>query len=399
MNWKHLGIAAGALAVSAFLPGTAGQAASQNAACASERGLYDTFHFTSTCMRKLRDQWNRAGNTPAAQAAMAKRVRAAVEERIGRRDVAYWGIGARATGGDGLARFERAVASGQAGSAMVAEVNSLGQPWMGMGQTGLAYFMFVFSNLADKGGYPGHEADARFYRALGEAMVRPVLTPASQGGLMTRTACRGTGGSCAWFHSVTREDRPSDFGATLNQDLHVLRDLEMFGRLHRQFGWRPAMDYDGALRDGLDQLFAQAPRQRAGEEPTLADYLTPPQGRRGAQWLYYGFNPDRPAGQGGYFLSNRGKNCQYQVRSLSLVATLLEEVGKDRRWQPAQALSCDGALAKAYRGTRIRMGSDDAAAWSGPGLAIEATCDARTRRTFAAIDRSFYSRAFARCGF
>ncbi|MBW0144787.1 hypothetical protein [Sphingomicrobium clamense] len=371
------------------------RAASCNIAPGSAR---DTWHFFSGCTRSMRNGWRQRANDPARLAPYAASVRAQIVEAMSRNDVAFIAPGGTRRGSAGLARFESDLAAGRDSDTRLAEVNRLGEPYSGMGQTGLAYFILQFSRLAEQASYRGHEDDAALYRALGEAMLRTVVTDGRQGGLATVSNCRGSGRSCAFFHSVTRKDRPADFGATLNQKLHVLRDLGLISELYRRNGWREPFDMDRAIAEGLNQLFAQGPRQRVGDEPSFADYLAPPVGRDRVQWLYYGYNAERAPGEGGYFLPRAGKNCNYQVHSLGLIARILEDAQKTRRWPVREALSCDGALAKAYRATRVRLTVKQKSRWSDGSTRFNTVCEPDEATKFAAMQRDFYNQAFAGCG-
>lgn len=207
----------------------------------------------------------------------------------------------------------------------VALINDRGEAYNGMGQTGLAYFLLQFAAQAEKGGYDRARADAALYRLLGEAALAPVLAPVATGGLTTRAPCAlAPELACSWYHSVTRRDWPGAAGGTLNQMLHVLRDLGQIGQMADRQGWDLAVDTDRAVAEGLNQLFLSGGYQGPGTGPDLADFNS--QGRDSpapAVWAWYGFNTlsDRPAR--GYFLKNAAKNCSYHAHNLQLLGAIL----------------------------------------------------------------------------
>jgi hypothetical protein len=209
-------------------------------------------------------------------------------------------------------------------------VNEKRKAFNAMGQTSMAQIVFSLAAQASKGGYPRAESDAAAYRLIANSMVRTVLIPIPAGGLASTHPCGPEQRPCTWYHSVTRQDRDSDEGATLNQMLHVLRDLGLIHDVHERLGWAPEFDYEAAIDAGLRQLFVDQGHQARDDEPNLADFLSKPRNATGS-WAFYGFSPSRGSGRGGYFLENANKNCNYHFHVLDLLRAILgreEKLGK-----------------------------------------------------------------------
>lgn len=426
-----------ALGVSAFLVGTCGLAAAALSAPGSAQGLRaearpgqadddddqpwndggdrleqaceaplknglapaTNWHFFTNCLRAVRDNWNRASGAAVGNAAGDARARVIAAMSLD--DVGFRDSRRSLRGAQGFAAFFGSD-GGRAAPAdlQVAWLNDVGQPYNGMGQSGLAYFLFQLAASAQAGGYPRAQQDVALYRGLAAGIMRTVLLDTRAGGLDTEMPCTTLRGrSCSWYHSVSRRDRPARSGLTLNQDLHVLRDLGMMIDLHRKMGWPVPAGWEDAIGTGLNQVFQPGSRSRMGDLPTFQDYLSEPVGRDNVQWLYYGFNADKPLGSGGYFLNRNGKDCGYQVHVLDLTAQLMERAQRTRTWQPpAGAMTCASPLAQAYRATRIRMTNPDPAAWSSPMARRDTMCPAKAQETFAKVRAEFYASAFDRCG-
>ena len=374
-------------------------AAGSVCALSAEGGNRDYWHFLTECFRSLRDNW-KVGAQGLQPAAAADRVRDVVAANFQRDSVSYRNGANVWRGAEGFAQFTKDAATGRAQGYQVAQVKDLGQPFNAMGQTGLAYFILQFARIADGQSYSLKNQDVAVYRSLGEGMVRTVVAPVGAGGLTDEGPCRVDGQSgCAWFHSITRRDRPAAFGGTLNQDLHALRDLGNIADLYAMDGKRPPFEIESHVAAGLNQLFREEPRAHGGDVPTFRDFQSPPVGTAGVRWLYYGFNRYAPVGEGGYFLNRHGKDCLYQVHVLALMQQVLQRAKAKRTWPADNVLQCDGVLAQTYRATRIRMTVPDPSAWSGPGGPRDTDCGPPQVAAFAKMDREFYRRTFQQCGF
>lgn len=357
------------------------------------------WHYFSSCLRVFRDNWHRARGGDVAQVADMARQRVIAAMSLD--DVGFRDARRSLRGQAGFATFFGADGSRAAPADLeVAWLNDLGQPYNGMGHGGLAYYLFQLAESAQRGGYPLAAQDTQMYRALGAAVLRPIVLDTRKGGLDTVVPCVGLRGkSCGWYHSVTRRDRPADAGLTLNQNLHVLRDLGRIVDLHRRAGWPVPAGFDNGIAMGLNQLFQPGQRSAKGQLPTFADYLSDPVGRQKVRWLYYGFNADKPVGTGGYFLNKNGKDCSYQIHVLDLTSQILERAQRLGTWQaPAGALTCSSPLAETYRSTRIRMSMPDPDMWSSPFLQRDTVCPAKAQETFAKVRADFYAAAFDHCG-
>lgn len=228
-------------------------------------------------------------------------------------------------------------------------LNDRRKPYNAMGQTGVAYFLDHLASLADADKLGN---DAHFYRDLAKASVATVLAPADEGGLSSMASCAGTGRQgCRWFHSITRRDRPAAWvGATLNQHLHAVRDLGFLADRWQKNG-QDTSAINRAVDEGINQLFLGNGHHAVGEPPNLADFVAPAVGSKELRWSYYGFDTRSPAGRGGYFLGDVGKNCSYHRHSLDLIAAILKRAESLGRVSDARrvASECRGPLYLLYR--------------------------------------------------
>lgn len=277
---------------------------------------------------------------------------------------------------------------------LIAQLNTRGEPYNGMSQTSLARILFGFSALATRGGYPQAQADAAAYDRLGRATLATVLTPVDQGGLASTAACaQAPALRCTWFHSVTRPDREPRQGATLNQDLHVIRDLFLVQETLRSAGQVPDPAYQQAISAGLNQLFLSGGHSRPGQPPDLANFLATP--GSGASWAYYGLNPDVAPPGGGYFLNEPGRNCSYHYHVLDLMAAILDGAGRANLAPQARqaALACGSPLHQMYRAATLNLPVPSVAS----GKAAQgAWCSVRPNRK-SEQRMSLLSNAYARC--
>lgn len=354
------------------------------------------WHFLAGCFRAIRDNWSRSQGEDRLE--WAKTARATVNETLANERTAFATEARLIDKRSAIETYLKARRETQeTGGLFIYQANQLGQPYNGMGQSGMAYYLAQFAQLATR--TPGAESDAVYFRSTAEAILRTALASTRNGGLASKAPCHAdTRRQCAWFHSITRRDRPANFGVTLNQSLHVLRDIGSISDIYERNGWQTPVNLDAYIAAGLNQLFAERSRRASGDLPTMADYLTPPVGTARVHWLYYGFNRERPGGAGGYFLGRRGKDCGYQVHVLDLTEQVLKRARKSGIWDTRQALSCDGPLAKAWRGTQIRMTQEDPRAWSTAGFPKDSTCNPKHVNTYKRIS-VYYRDAFASCGF
>ena len=218
-----------------------------------------------------------------------------------------------------------------------------------MSQSGLARVLYGFARLAEEGGYPEAQADRDGYLGIANASIATVVTSVSQGGLATTSACPGSPQmTCSWFHAITRKDRDSDEGGTLNKNLHAIRDLIIVKEATEKNGWPEDPAIDDAIEAGLNQLFLSPGHTEAGLPPNFADFLASP--GSGPSWAYYGFNPSAKPPKGGYFLKQKGRNCGYHDHVLNLMDTILKrtkgtDIAEEAR---AEALSCESPLRQMY---------------------------------------------------
>ena len=253
--------------------------------------------------------------------------------------------------------------------------NDLGQPYNGMGQTGLGYFLYQLAAQSAKGGYDRAKADTAFYRTLARGTIATVLAPVDQGGLATQQPCATAPDlTCTWYHSITRHDRPSDAGGTLNQMLHVLRDLGLISALSGKLGWDEPFDLNKAIMEGLNQLFLSGGYQGPETAPDLADFKSDGRDSTGPTWAYYGFNTQAEKAKGGYFLKNLEKNCSYHAHDVQLLGVILKRARAEGI--AAEALKAAQADGSALTGFRAML--RDAA--DGTTLPPEIVCNDTTQR-------------------
>jgi hypothetical protein len=279
-------------------------------------------------------------------------------------------------------------------------LNSAGQPYNSMGQSGLAYFLFQLASLAAKGGYASSDRDALFYRTLAKGVIRAVITPVEKGGLASRRSCRIQPDSCVWFHSITRRDKRTVEGATLNQNLHAVRDIGIIIDLLAREGWDEELgaDLEQAFREGIHQLFEQTTYKVPGQLPTLLDFLSPAVRKEIASWIYYGFNPTVHPENAGYFLRKDGKDCHYHIHVLELLAQILERAKRTDSFSESHfALSCESPLATMYRVTKSRLDEPNTVNSPTGQSQPDTSCSPASVRAFRKADQAFYSRTFLQC--
>ncbi|ODN71013.1 hypothetical protein [Methylobrevis pamukkalensis] len=371
-----------------------------------ERDVIDIDRYwlqVSQCLRSIRTVWSRGGAEAEITAgskdlgAVSDLMRTQIRFELGKDNV-------RITDETGEERKDLIAGLFEPGSASspvpfsIFVKNDLGQPYNGMGQGGMAQVVFSIAARAEGSSYPESQTDAAAYRAIANAIIRPVLTPVAEGGLASTETC-DNGASCTWYHSVTRRDRAPDKGATLNQMLHVLRDLGLIADLHEKMGWTPQFDYDGAITAGLKQLFLGTGHKAVGLEPTLEDFESEP--GLGSTWAYYGFSAARQPGKGGYFLRNEEKNCNYHFHVLNLMRAILARQEKRGITSvPASTVyACEGPLAEFYDMARVAARSKDGSARSLPqpaGIKTPLSCSAKALSQFKQL-RRFYGQRLKQC--
>ena len=221
--------------------------------------------------------------------------------------------------------------------------NDLGVPYNAMGQSGLALYLYHLAALAEGGAYSGADRDASFFKVLARGAIATVLTSVDEGGLASKTQCaRSVSETCTWYHSVTRRDWPAASGGTLNQMLHVVRDLLLINSLAAKQGWDEGVDFAAAAEQGLNQVFLSAGIE-GGVPPRLDDFIAPVSDGSSARWAFYGMKLE---GKGrGYFLKNKTKNCSYHVHNLQLLASIFERAIASDRSEEALAVAFDAGTA------------------------------------------------------
>ncbi|WP_435165137.1 hypothetical protein [Falsirhodobacter sp. 1013] len=229
-------------------------------------------------------------------------------------------------------------------------INDRGLPYNAMGQSGMAYFLYQLAAHAEK---DGDLAGRDVYRRFARLALATVTTDIKAGGLASTVRCRNEE-DCTWFHSVTRRDREPEEGATLNQNLHAIRDMGLIQDTVRRLGWDEP-DLEPFITAGVNRLFL------SDTAPTLNSFAGPLQ-RQDGTWAYYGFSPQ--AGTG-YFLKKPIDNCHYHVHVLELLATILKRA-QDHGLTPAlNAARKEGDVAAFRRAVESALNGEDTPAQIG----------------------------------
>jgi hypothetical protein len=230
--------------------------------------------------------------------------------------------------------------------ARLADLNDKGVPYNAMAQTSFAYTLYSIAAIAEA----SKPSDAAYYKKLAYGSLNTVLAPTSAGGLRQITRCAVRSGlNCSWYHSVTRRDRRTGQGATLNQHLHAVRDMGMISDLARRQGWTIDLPLEEAVQQGIDQLFLSAGHDGPGKAPRLADFVSA--GDRPAI-AFYGLDPTANKSQGVYFLPNATKTCGYHLHVLDLLTAVLKRAEKlqENSASLSRAFQCNSAIVPMYRG-------------------------------------------------
>lgn len=293
----------------------------------------DAWHGLAQCLRAVRNAWNSNGADATVPLPGSPSIRelalAQIRSEMARPRVRFATAGA--TGGETFSfaeAYDPQTLQPRRPYDRVLLTNEIGVPYNSMGQTGLAYFLYQLAGLAAReADDPTAQTEASFYRALGRAAAETVITPVAEGGLATETACaEAPSERCAWYHSITRRDRPSNGGATLNQMLHAVRDFGMMADLAEKRGLPEADVYEAAFRAGLNQLFLSAGYSGPGTAPRFSDFMQTA-AERGPPLLFYGYNSLASGVNPGYYLPPVDKNCHYHNHSLSLLHVISERTG------------------------------------------------------------------------
>ncbi|WP_045388244.1 hypothetical protein [Falsirhodobacter sp. alg1] len=299
------------------------------------------WHGLSECLRSLRNLWLQSRKEPDLAnelgAPVPDIIRTFVTDKMDEDRVRF-----RLEDGSVVSFADAVKADGGAGIHSAMQVNDLGQPYNGMGQSGMAYFLYQLAGLAED---DGDAESSRFYRMLGRASLQTLLDDVDEGGLASRSACHTAAGeTCAWYHSITRRDWAADGGGTLNQMLHVVRDMGMMKSDFSRRGWASEPDLTAPITEGLNQLFLGQPYDGAGTSPNLFDFISNARNPAGGIWAWYGFNTRQPSPGQGYFLDDPDKNCSYHAHVLDLVISILEKLDPVRDSALIQAAQTSPAL-------------------------------------------------------
>lgn len=349
-----------------------------------QRAAYDVpdyWHGLAQCMRSLRDIWSRQGPDASVDLGRSRTSVSALVRSQVTREMATDHVRFLGAGGQPGRRFGEVFdddGSPRQGFDRVVLLNDRNVPYNAMGQSGLAYFLYQIASLADRGGYPEAKTDAKLYRALARGAILTVITPMTGGGLASSRPCGANGElRCTWYHSITRRDQAAESGATLNQDLHAIRDLGQIADLLRKLRWDEGIDFNRSIIEGLNQLAFSEGSRRPGTVPNLADFLAPPTGKARVRWAYYGLNPSAADGQRAYFLGFGGKDCSYHLHVLDLMSQILQRAEAQSylsRYE-ASLLACDSPLGEMQRAARLRKSAAaQPTLWSTPAPGRDYSC-------------------------
>lgn len=335
----------------------------------------DYWHGLAQCMRNLRDIWSKRG--PASlitlddqKVTVRELVRRQVVFALNQPYVVFFDKDeVRPSDGQLFRQVINSQLDFSPDVDRVALTNKRGVPYNGMGQSGLSYFLYQFSFLSEKINDEQGKRDSVFYRKVANFSINTVLTETDAGGLATSSKCGNNAQeTCVWFHSVTRRDLETKAGATLNQDLHVIRDLGSISDLLRKNGTKEddAMisRLDAAVSAGINQLFiSEGRRNKKYNSPNFSDFLSPSVGFGQVNWLFYGINL-AAENKAGYFLGREGKDCAYHMHVLDLLDSILQRA-QGKGTLSDQYKSCSIPLASAYRTISVVSSSvGDKAVWA-----------------------------------
>ncbi|WP_415792823.1 hypothetical protein [Bordetella tumulicola] len=313
----------------------------------------DYWHGLTQCMRQLRDVWNHGGpdtlrTISGKKVRIQDLVRNQIVSELQKPYVRFYSNKDKGNAkGLTYAEVVDAEFKIKPGIERVALTNSIGVPYNGMGQSGMAYFLSQFARLSKKAGGEIGMRDAAFYRSIAMLSVNTLLTDTTEGGLATSVKCdKSPELQCTWFHSVTRRDLPSIAGGTLNQNLHVVRDLGLIADSMNDTSTEKKR-INNAVRAGVNQLVFSNGHVGANTSPNFADFLSAPVGIGKVHWLYYGVRVDNDK-KGGYFLNSKGKDCGYQMHVLDLLSSILARAEKLNEL-PDEFKSCSASAASAYQ--------------------------------------------------
>jgi len=344
----------------------------------------DYWHGLAQCMRQLRNIWSRGGGANTLHTINRKQipiqdvVRNQVIAELQKPHVRFYSNNDKKNA-KGVTYGE--VVNGELNIRpdikRLALINSIGVPYNGMGQSGMAYFLDQFAILSKKAGGETGARDAVFYRSLAMLSVNTLLTDTAEGGLATSSKCDSSPElQCTWFHSVTRRDRPSIAGGTLNQHLHVVRDLGLLADSTNN-SRTDKERLNKAFRAGINQLVFSNGHVLANIPPNLADFVNSPVGADQVHWLYYGLNVNSNK-ERGYFLNQKGKDCGYHMHVLDLLSSILARAEK-LNMLPDEFKSCFTSMASAYQAVlAVDVAPNIQKNWSGDD-GRDYQCDAATR--------------------
>jgi hypothetical protein len=358
----------------------------------------DYWHGLSGCLKNLRQVWTRKGGDAAVVLPTGET--RSIRDLI--RDQVQAELGKPTTGiATGLStQFVRIrkMPSGHE-DFRLALLNEGRRPYNAMGHTGVAYILYTIADVAEADHYPAAQADAAFYRMVARGALRTVLTPVSDGGLSTTRSCLRLEATCTWYHSITRRDRPTEAGATLNQHLHAVRDLGMIADKFRNTGRAVPFDVESAFQKGVNQLFASSGHTRAGSPPNLENFVSPVIGKTGHRWAYYGFNPSATPPDGPYFLNEDGDDCEYQVHVLDLLSQILArpQEAKLGLSRTDSALACNSPILALHKSAVWQESYKEKLRTLAPRNAQGLSCPTTTTYDRQTATRASFSKAFASC--
>lgn len=214
--------------------------------------------------------------------------------------------------------------------------NEDGVPYNSMSQLDFAKWLFAvhLSIMSSGQEHPLYRYSDLFFN-LGKAVVVVVTDDEKEGGLAVTHTCIDGTRKCTIYRSITKRSKGNNQGVTLNQMLHVIRDLGSIGSQllkakyqSNEAGYRAERLGENLLK-ASEQGFLQILQSDLDSKdvgPKLGDYL--PRDSQGklvsGSWLYYGY---QLSGQRPYFLGKtKGHlNCHYHLHVLELLAQLIEK--------------------------------------------------------------------------
>ncbi|MBP9711248.1 MAG: hypothetical protein KBD50_03280 [Candidatus Pacebacteria bacterium] len=208
-------------------------------------------------------------------------------------------------------------------------VGAKGEPYDAMGQSDLGGWAINMYRLTSK--KDANKKQVEGYKTVAFGAMDTILTPVSDGGLLSRNDCKEKKSEkCSFFHSKTNENVEPSKAWTMNKHMYAANNLWVFGKDLENSGESTlkskADKYKKAAVEGMHQL-VYGESIKTGKTPTLFDYVPRNNGKAiQNSWIYYSIDTDT---RNGYYLDAKGKNCNYHQLVVSLLVRNFKAMGNE----------------------------------------------------------------------